>query len=516
MRSHLTVFAALSLLACAPGPAPQAALPVAPPPVAANSVAPPPVGSTPPTPSTRWALVHASVLDVAQGTMTPDRAIVLDADQIVAVLPSAELPSVAPARVVDVGGKYVIPGLWDMHVHFGDPASPKAFVANGVAGVRVMWGNPKFGPGMDHIHFDMRDAFDKKQQVGPRMVIASNIMDGPKPIWPNSLGLGTPEEGRKAVDDAKASGVDFIKVYSLLPRDVYFAIAQESKQVGLPFAGHVPESVTVAEASDAGQKSIEHLTGMLVACSSREAALRKKEKDFADKGDHSPAEWRKFHRAQAAEAIATYDAQHAATLFQKLIANGTWQTPTLTVLSAMATITDPSHAQDPRLQYVSTFMRRSWDPSQDFRLKSQTPADYAAARAELKGDVALVGAMNQAGVPMLAGTDELNPYCFAGFGLHDELELLVKAGLSPAQALRAATLGPARYLGHEATMGSVAEGRVADLVILDADPLADITNTRKIQAVVSRGVFYDRPALDKLLEDVKSTASHPQFPGGGG
>jgi imidazolonepropionase-like amidohydrolase len=400
-----------------------------------------------------------------------------------------------------------------MHVHFADPASPELFVANGVTGVRVMWGNPPFAPGMERFHFDMRDSFDKQEQIGPRMVIASNIMDGPKPVWPNSLALSTPDEGRKAVDDAKASGVDFIKVYSLLPREVFFAIGQESRRVGLPFVGHVPESVSVAEASDAGQKSIEHLTGMLVACSSREAELRKKQKDYAAKGEHTAAEWATFRRAQLAEAIATYDAKHAGALFAKLVANGTWQTPTLTVLKAMATLDDPAHASDPRLEYVSTFMRRRWDPTTDFRTKSRTAADYAAARDQLQAQIAIVGAMNQAGVPLLAGTDELNPYCFAGFGLHDELALLVSAGLSPAQALRAATSSPARFFGWEAKMGTVAEGEAADLVVLDADPLADIGNTKKISAVISRGTFYDRAALDKMLADVKHTAAHPQWGG---
>jgi imidazolonepropionase-like amidohydrolase len=213
------------------------------------------------------------------------------------------------------------------------------------------------------------------------------------------------------------------------------------------------------------------------------------------------------------EAIATFDPQHASALFAKLVANGTWQTPTLTVLNAMATLDDPSHAKDPRLAYVSTFMRARWDPKEDFRTKDKKAEDYAAFRAALVKQTEIVGAMNKAGVPILAGTDELNPYCYAGFSLHDELGLLVKAGLSPAEALRAATFGPAKYFGWESKMGTVAEGKVADLVVLDADPLADIANTQKISAVVSRGTFFDRAALDKLLEQVKYTAANPMFGG---
>jgi cytosine/adenosine deaminase-related metal-dependent hydrolase len=201
---------------------------------------------------------------------------------------------VAPSptlRVGDARGKYVIPGLWDMHVHFADPGSGRLFITNGVTGVRVMWGNPPYGPGMERFHFRLRDAFDSKKEVGPRMVIASQLIDGPHSFWPDATMVSTPDEARRAVDDAKSAGVDFIKVYSRLSRDAYFAIADESKRLGLPFAGHVPEAVSVAEASDAGQKSMEHLLGMLVACSSHEAALRRARATFAA-GEHTSSETR--------------------------------------------------------------------------------------------------------------------------------------------------------------------------------------------------------------------------------
>jgi hypothetical protein len=420
----------------------------------------------------------------------------------VAVGPAASAP--AAQRVIDAHGKWVIPGLWDMHVHFADPAWADLFVANGVTGVRVMWGNPAFR-GPNRMHFDMRDAYDRGDSVGPRMIIASNIMDGPKPTWPHSLSLSTPDEGRKAVDDAKAAGVDFVKVYSGLPRDVYFAIADESKKQGIPFAGHVPDRVTVAEASDAGQKSIEHLTGMIFACSGQEDALRKRLQDFG-KATHSDAEWTQALRQAANDAMASYDAAHAGALYAKLVQNGTWECPTLTVLNSFATLEDPSHAADPRMDYVSSWMKDMWNPKQDFRTKSMTAADFAWQRARYAKQLEIVAAMNKAGVPILAGTDEVNPYCYAGFSLLDELGLLVSAGLTPAEALRAATSGPARYLGWEAKAGTVSEGKNADIVVLDGDPLADIANTKKVFAVVLRGVLHDRAALDGMLAEVKASA----------
>jgi imidazolonepropionase-like amidohydrolase len=406
-----------------------------------------------------------------------------------------------------------------MHVHFSDPPSPPLFIANGVTGVRVMWGNPQFGPKPERFHDQWRDAFDRKEQVGPRMVIASNIMDGPHPIWPNSLALATPAEGRKAVDDAKAGGADFIKVYSGLSKSVFLAIADESKKVGLPFAGHVPDAMTVVEASDAGMESVEHLTGMLWACSSHEPALMKKEMDLEARIPKAAERMKAMAtlRAEAmatlrAEAMATYDDARCQQVFSKLVANGTWQVPTLTVLNAMATLDDPAHASDPRLDYVSGMMKAFWNPKRDFRTKDRSKDDYDSYRAMLAEQTRIVGAMNKAGVGLLAGTDELNPYCFAGFSLHDELGYLVKAGLSPAEALRAATWSPARYFGWEAKMGTVAEGKVADLVVLDADPLADIANTQKIAAVVKRGTFHDRKDLDALLAQAKSVAASVPAP----
>jgi imidazolonepropionase-like amidohydrolase len=453
-----------------------------------------------PAASLRIALTHATILDVASGASQADRTIVVEGDRIVSVSPSSSKPAPDVGRTIDASGKYIIPGLWDMHVHFLAQNSGKLFVANGVTGVRVMWGNPRFAPRRDRMHFDFRDEYEARSSVGPRMIIASQILDGPKPVWPNSVALATPEEGRRAVDDAKKSGVDFIKVYSLLPRDVYYAIVDESKKQGLPFAGHVPEAVSVAEASDAGQKSIEHLTGIVVASSSREVELRKRQGEFAMKS-HTPAEWSAFKRSQKAEAVASYDGARASALFTKFVANGTWQCPTLTVLHALANLDDASLASDPRLRYVPVYLKSEWNPKADFRMKDRTPEEFVEMRRDFDRSLGIVRAMNQAGVSLLAGTDEVNPYCFAGFSLHDELAWLVKAGLTPVEALRAATTAPARFLGLESKLGTVADGRLADLVVLDADPRSDIANTRKISAVVTRGALYDRAALDKMLEE---------------
>ncbi|MGH9913929.1 MAG: amidohydrolase family protein, partial [Pyrinomonadaceae bacterium] len=163
------------------------------------------------------------------------------------------------AQVVDATGKFLIPGLWDMHAHWSQKEYLPLFTANGVTGTRIMWGFP--------YHHAWRKQIESGTLLGPRMNIASPIIDGPNPIWRGSTAVSNETEGREAVVKSKKDGADFIKVYSLLPRDAYFAIADEAKKQGIPFAGHVPESVSAGETSDAGQKSIEHLTGIILASS---------------------------------------------------------------------------------------------------------------------------------------------------------------------------------------------------------------------------------------------------------
>ncbi len=190
----------------------------------------------------------------------------------------------------------------------------------------------------------------------------------------------------------------------------------------------------------------------------------------------------------------------AESLFAKFKANGTRQCPTLTVLRVLGSMDDPRLAADPRMRYVDPFSRMFWNPKSDFRMKDMKAEDFAAQRKSYEWGLARVGDMSGAGVPILAGTDEGNPYIFPGFSLHDELGLLVKAGLTPMQALQAATIAPARFLGREATLGSVEPSKEADLVLLDADPLAEIGHTTKIRAVIARGRVHDRPALDAMLK----------------
>jgi cytosine/adenosine deaminase-related metal-dependent hydrolase len=211
------------------------------------------------------AFTYVNIIDVTGGELRRDMTVVITGDRISAIGPSATTSVPADAKVIDATGQFLIPGLWDMHVHWYGRDTFTLFIANGVTSVRQMFGNSDL--------LRWRDQIAKGSLLGPRMVVASPIIDGPEPIWPNSISVSNEEEGRKAVRRVKEWGADFVKVYALLPRDAYFGIAEEAKQQGITFVGHVPFSVSPGEASDAGQKSIEHLTGILIECSDKESEL---------------------------------------------------------------------------------------------------------------------------------------------------------------------------------------------------------------------------------------------------
>ncbi len=424
---------------------------------------------------------HVTIVDVTGAAPRHDTTVVINGDRISAIGDNVSVP--ADAQVVDASGKFLIPGLWDMHVHWYVRNTFTLFIANGVTGVRQMFGNSDL--------LRWREQIAKGSLLGPRMVVASPIVDGPEPIWPNSIAVRNEDEGRKAVRRVKQWGADFVKVYALLPRDAYFGIADEAKQQGMTFAGHVPSSVSPAEASDAGQKSIEHLTGILIACSGKETELR----DKLVKADSPEARGR-----VQTTALETYDDKKAADLIAHFVKNQTWQCPTLTVLRSNAYLEDEDFRRDGRLKYIPRLLQQRWN----FRVANH---DSAITKRVLQKQFELVGAMQKAGVPILAGTDTGNPFCFPGFSLHEELALLVIAGLTPLEALRSATLNPAKFFGLEQTLGTVEPGKIADLVLLDANPLVDIRNTQRINAVVSNGRLFDRKVLDQMLHEAEGAAN---------
>jgi imidazolonepropionase-like amidohydrolase len=435
-------------------------------------------------------LTHVTVIDATGTPAQPDMTLVIAGRRIQEVGKAGEVETPTGARVVNAAGKFLIPGLWDMHVHWYDEPSLALFMANGVTGVRIMFGFPR------HLHWRFLQS-----GLGPRLVIAGPVIDGPKPVWPDSLTASNEVEARQAVRDIQQAGYDFVKVYHLLPRNAYFAVADEANARNLNFCGHVPLGVSVAEASDAGQKSIEHLNGVALACSSREAELRRLLAAAVEGGGGlDPALLLRFE-VQAADS---YDASKAEALFARFAKNGTWHVPTLAVMQSHALLSKTDAISAEQTKYMPASLRARWESRRRATFKKLRPEDFANFERVLRKHLELVGAMQRAGVCILAGTDTGALDCYPGISLHRELQLLVKAGLTPMEALQTATRNPARYLGRANELGTVERGKLADLILLDADPLDDIRNTTKIHAVVANGNLLGKGELAAILQHVET------------
>jgi hypothetical protein len=457
------------------------------------------------------ALTGATVIDPERGTTRAGQTVVLRGDRIVAV---GRIGVPAGARVIDLAGRYVIPGLADMHVHsLGDERiSPPLFVANGVTTIREMSGNPTA--------YDWRDRIEAGTLLGPRMLVASRIVDGSPSLWdPNVLPVliaATPAQGRAAVRTVAAEGADFVKVYSRLTPDTHAAILDEARRTGLTVAGHGPDELPVVRVSDSGQRSLEHLHAVGLSVSSRDAEIRRRLRAIRHTdGDYNA--W--FDQLHPIEWLAaeTFSRPRAATVFGRLRQNRTRVVPTLTMHDVLDHPDDVS-TDDPRLRYLTRGDKESFDWALDtFYRPNRTPADKAQQVKLFEYRLRFVAALARAGVPLMAGTDTGTPYCFPGFSLHDELALMVRAGLSPLQALRTATVEPARFIGRAGELGTVRAGAIADLVVLDANPLQDIHNTTRIDSVVVRGRLVDSAERARMLADVEAAAAgSPAAPTAGG
>jgi imidazolonepropionase-like amidohydrolase len=432
---------------------------------------------------------NVTLIDMGSEQPKPNMTVVIKGNRISKIGKNIKLPQ--NAEVVDASGKFLIPGLRDMHTHMFNNISRAGtndrdinfplFIANGVTGVRDMFSDPED----IKLARQWNTEIDAGTTIGPRVFVGSTIVDGVPgfvPNLPQILGVKNAEEGRAAVRSLKASGAGFIKVYWTLSPEAYFAIADESKKQNIVFAGHVPFLVSAFDVSDAGQKSIEHLTGIEETCTSKEDELRKKE----------------WTPEVQEEMIATYDEQKCLNLFKRFAKNKTYQVPTLILHRGMALYDDEGFLDNPSFRYVSKATLKEWADSP--QLSRDRNLKIRKQRFEWKLET--IGKMHRAGVPILAGTDNNNPYVVPGFALHDELELFVRGGLTPMQALRTATVNASTYLGMEKSFGTIEKGKFADLVLLDANPLIDISNTRKINAVVVNGRLLKRQDLDEMLNKV--------------
>lgn len=440
---------------------------------------------------------HVTVVDVASGRAKPDTTVVVGGARIVALDRSGKVKVPRGGQVIDASGKFLIPGLWDMHAHsLTDNRYKWVFpllIANGVTGVRELGTDLPY----ERINQIRREILEGKL-LGPRFGAATaRILDGKGSAINVPMVVETADEARRLVREYHRHGMDFIKPYNLLSREVYLAIVDEAKRQKIPFAGHVPFSMTAAEVSDLGQISIEHFTDIFLSCSRDEAKLRRERQELAKTSPVGPGP------LIETKAAATYDERKAAALFARFARNGTWVCPT--IVFYLPVITEESkRASDDRLKYIPAPTEERWRNQLKQRTESVNLSDRKALHPKR---LEIVRLMHRTGVRLLAGTDILNPYLYPGFSLHDELELFVEAGLSPLEALRTATINPARFFGREKEFGTVERGKLADLVLLEASPLEDISNTRRISAVVAGGRYLSKETLQKLLAEAEAAAN---------
>jgi len=446
------------------------------------------------------AIAHVTVIDMTGAAAAPDETVLLDKGKIIALGASTSVGVPRGAKVIDGRGKFLIPGLSDMHLHLtgaGEPGGSREFflpllLANGITSVRDMGGY------LDYL-IPLRREIDEGKRIGPRIVFAGPYLDGNPPSFQPSLVVASRKQAPVAIHSLVEKGVDFIKVQSQLSREAYFAIAQTCRAEHRTFSGHVPDRVTAWEASDAGQRSIEHLTCELRACSADEADLMRKQFRVLTR-KATPAQSKARQLAWQREVLENYSEKKAAALMEKFREQQTWQTPTLILLRNDAFPSSSLNlASDPNAKYVPAKLLENWRKSDEAQMKNISAEEFSLRAAMLEKSLALAGLMQKNGVKILAGTDSAAPYVVPGFSLHEELALLVKAGLTPMEALETATRNPAEFLGHLDSQGTVAAGKNADLVLLDANPLDNIQNTQKIRAVIVRGEVLDRSRLDALL-----------------
>ena len=437
------------------------------------------------------SIIHAQVIDVETGRIQPDMTVVIAGRRIVRVSPSATT-QVGPGRVVNARGQYLTPGLWDMHTHvyFDGTASAGTdlilplLLANGVTGIRDM------GSELEAI-LRARAAVADHKLLGPRLVVCGPMLDAAKSPYQAALPVATAEDGRRAVALLKARGVDFIKVQSLVPRAAYFAIADEARALGLPLAGHVPDAVSASEAIAAGQCTFEHLIGLFEASSPDE------EKYMAG-AEKSPGRF-----------LKTYDPARETAIIQQVAARQVWQCPTLFWERGQWLVDAIDWQQDPGLVYAGrSWVTQRWPKARKSIMQSLDTEPLPVREEFVAHELAMVRRLHAAQVGFLAGTDtpagvDLVP----GISLHQELQRFVEAGFTPLQALQTATLNPARFFNRLQDFGSVAPGRLADLVLLTANPLVDIANTRRIGGVIADGQYLSRPDLDRLQRRLRQVAA---------
>jgi hypothetical protein len=448
-----------------------------------------------------------SIVDVQNGKIIPNQDIIVQNGRISSIEAESTKPHAASLHVVDGRNKYLSPGLWDMHTH-SFKVSPQfhhpLLIANGVLGVRDMSGCLSEDDSFWACIEDRKawnQAAESRAGLSPRYVLQSSYQtNGGKEVpdgYPAFFKANKVANAKQLVAFHKKAGADFIKTYSELSPEAHKALAKQAEAQGLGLAGHLPLRVSLPEAIAAKQQTIEHPRLFLLECYTGAAQFRALSDPLSA-----------YNTEFKARLVDEHDTAYCEKMFQEMASSSTYWTPTMRVLQLGARANDKSFREDPRLRYVPLIINSGiWqgDVEQSSK-RASTPQGrnvdvelYALAMKNL-------AQAHDAGVKILIGTDTGDSYVFPGFAVHDEMAEFVKAGLSPQDVLRMATLDAAKFSGVDDKFGSIQIGKAADLILLADNPYADIRNTQKIDGVFYNGQFFDRRALDGLLEFAEQQA----------
>lgn len=449
---------------------------------------------------------NVTVIDPVEGEKA-QQTVIIKAGKILKIKASDDLRLDDNNTIVDGRGKYLMPGLWDAHVHFAyleelAPSMFDLFMAYGITSVRDTGGKIDFVK-------KWKDAAEAHPTDAPRVMIAGPLLDGKPTVYDGSslayppLGVGskTPEDVVAKVQELDAKGVDLLKAYEMLSPEQFRSIIAEAKERGLLVTGHVPLSMDVISAAKAGLNSMEHLRNleMSMAGNWKELLEQRRQLLAAGRSDAGGILRSRIHAAQRGLAIEAIDPDQEAKVLQTLADHQVWQTPTLTLIRAGLYLPFQREDWKQSMTYLPPEMEQQWLEGIASYTNTGMTENQQAYRNWCFSEITKI---HEAGIPIMAGTDCPIFFLTPGLSLHEELWNLKEAGISTEEVLKTATINPAIYFGMEDELGRVKEGYWADLLLLDANPLDEIRNTQKINAVIKQGKLHTRDALDNLLQQL--------------
>ena len=441
---------------------------------------------------------NVTVVDVKNGRLLPAQDVTVNAGRILSVHKAGNKGTAA--TIVDGKGKYLMPGLWDMHVHFGGGDTLvqenkdllSLYILYGITTVRDAAAD------LSQYVLQWKKEIAGGTLEGPSIFTSGPKIEGYKSIWVGDLEVDNSKELAAALDSLKKLKVDFIKITdNTLKPALYLEALTEARKMGWKTSAHVPGALSLQQVSAAGLSSVEHISYMLKAGSAND-------ENYA----RQIAEGKLTAKDMNIAIMDHFDTAHAIKVYKMLAKNGTAVVPTLSIIGTTAYLDKDSHQGDSMLRYIGPGLRNTYAWRVE-RAAKDAPDAVEYRHRVFERAAGLLPIIQKSGMTIIAGTDAgyLNCFVYPGLGLHKELEAMVKYGLTPSEALKASIINGPAFLGKSADYGEVKEGKIADLLLLDANPLSDIANTQKIQAVILKGKYKDRETLDKLREMIKAKAS---------